>query len=492
MGRIQTLGGGGGGGGTVTGTGVVDQVAFWSSATAIAGNVNFTFTGNQIQVGLSPILLSNWTIAGPVTGASMFGDGTLLKCFMGSWDVGGGSCFFGGLHTIGGTTIDLSASYVAVNGINGNLFIALWRGTADTFSAPQEWEFATGNNLFNTRVLSAIPGTAALPQYSFTLDPDTGLVNSAANSLAFSTGGVIRGTFNSSGNLVLTGTVLGAAGTAAIPEYSFSGDSNTGVFSNGADNLGFSTAGLLRFSVSAGGTLVMNGGNISMSAGTGVFLANSSGGTAAAPTMSWNGDGDTGMFRVAADSIGFSTGGISRFNIDSSGQINITSAATANLLWSTNESGNIGNGSNDPLNIFWSLADMKQIATPAAPAAGRNRLYWKSDDFLYGENSSGVEFRISPVPVVVSASGTVTLTASDNQKIYNLDVSGGVATVNLPSPTSGYSVYLKDSTGNAATNNITLVRFGAEKIEAIAASKVFQSNFGFWRIYTDGTDWFIG
>ena len=38
--------------------------------------------------------------------------------------------------------------------------------------------------------------------------------------------------------------------------------------------------------------------------------------------------------------------------------------------------------------------DVKQIATPASPDSGRNKLYFKSDDYLYGLTSGGLEYNI--------------------------------------------------------------------------------------------------
>src|SRR3990167_2184462 len=50
---------------------------------------------------------------------------------------------------------------------------------------------------------------------------------------------------------------LGAVGT---PGYSFIGDTNTGMYSSGADTLDFSTAGVNRISIGSSGTIVINEG----------------------------------------------------------------------------------------------------------------------------------------------------------------------------------------------------------------------------------------
>jgi hypothetical protein len=74
-----------------------------------------------------------------------------------------------------------------------------------------------------------------------------------------------------------------------------------------------------------------------------------------------------------------------------------------------------------------------------------------------------------------------------------VDTSGGVVTLNLPNPTLfGYSkeYHLIDKAGTFGTNNATVAPFSTEKIEGLAASKAFQTNWGGWTIVTDQTDWY--
>lgn len=93
-------------------------------------------------------------------------------------------------------------------------------------------------------------------------------------------------------------------------------------------------------------------------------------------------------------------------------------------------------------------------------------------------------------PVVVAGSTGATLTSADSNKVYLVDCSSA-RSFQLPTPASGLQFIFKDSTGQAATNNITLLRASSEQIEGIAASKVLQTNWGSWRVISDGTNWFI-
>lgn len=83
---------------------------------------------------------------------------------------------------------------------------------------------------------------------------------------------------------------------------------------------------------------------------------------------------------------------------------------------------------------------------------------------------------------------TIDTTTTD---YYILCNQSGAINITLPTPVIGRVLVIKDISGAAATNNITLVRSGTEKIEGIAASRLLQTNWGSWTLTTDGTDWFI-
>lgn len=65
-------------------------------------------------------------------------------------------------------------------------------------------------------------------------------------------------------------------------------------------------------------------------------------------------------------------------------------------------------------------------------------------------------------------------------------------TLTLPNPaTTKAPIWVKDSTGTANVNPITIARFASESIETVAASFVLDSDLGAWQIVTDGTNWFL-
>eukprot|EP00798_Chlamydomonas_sp_ICE-L_P032836 gene32836-biopygen2892 len=74
-------------------------------------------------------------------------------------------------------------------------------------------------------------------------------------------------------------------------------------------------------------------GDVTFDAGVNLFVDGAD--TAASPGYSWNGDANTGIYKVANDSIGFSCGGVNRCTINSSGisgvGTNLTSLDAANV-----------------------------------------------------------------------------------------------------------------------------------------------------------------
>jgi hypothetical protein len=120
-------------------------------------------------------------------------------------------------------------------------------------------------------------GTAALPSYSFNGDRNTGLFSYAADGLYFSTGGTTRlqistsnvisslnvlpsthNTYNLGApgtnawkNINASGTVSGSgfyanSGNASLPTFSFSTDTNTGIYQLQPDSIDFTVGGVLR------------------------------------------------------------------------------------------------------------------------------------------------------------------------------------------------------------------------------------------------------
>ena len=127
---------------------------------------------------------------------------------------------------------------------------------------------------------------------------------------------------------------------------------------------------------------------------------------------------------------------------------------------------------------------------PATPAGGDIYYNTTSKRLKLYDGSTWQVLDVVRVPDVysmVAVSSNVTLT---NGKTHLVDTSVA-RTLTLPSPATTSYIIIKDKTGSAQTNNITVARAGTESIEGIAASKILQTNWGSWTFVSDGTNWFI-
>jgi hypothetical protein len=74
-------------------------------------------------------------------------------------------------------------------------------------------------------------------------------------------------------------------------------------------------------------------------------------------------------------------------------------------------------------------------------------------------------------------------------KTYAVDTTSA-RTINLPAPAINAYIVVKDITGGAESNNITIVQNGSEDIDGSASNKTLALAYGTWTILSDGTDWF--
>lgn len=74
-------------------------------------------------------------------------------------------------------------------------------------------------------------------------------------------------------------------------------------------------------------------------------------------------------------------------------------------------------------------------------------------------------------------------------KTYLVNTSAA-RTFNLPAPAANAFFAVRDISGSAETNNITINRAGTEQIDGVAANKTLSINRGYWIFACDGTNWF--
>jgi hypothetical protein len=143
--------------------------------------------------------------------------------------------------------------------------------------------------------------SAALPVFAIPSDTNTGMYSVAADDLGFSAGGTLRFDISTT---AITSTIpnLQAAGSVGAPSISFSGDPDTGLYHPTANQL----------AATAGGTQVWISDATEFSPSLAV---RGTSGTNAAPAYSFLGDSDTGIYNGSANTLNFTVGGTNRFDI---------------------------------------------------------------------------------------------------------------------------------------------------------------------------------
>ena len=316
----------------------------------------------------------------------------------------------------------------------------------------------TTSTVFTATGYSFLAGSAAAPGLYPAGDTNTGLYSPGSDQLTITTGGTARLNVEANGTLNVANTVnyetlvttdddipnkkyvddaiaagsitfpllATSLGSVTAPTYSFSADTNTGIYSPGADQLSITTGGTARLNVETNGTLNVAGttnyeslvtadddipnkkyvDDAITAGGVSFPLLATSDGSAAAPAYSFTSDTDTGIFRATTDTLALAAGGTSRLEISSSSILsNLRIIAPA--------------GSNSSPSYIFAGSPTTGIYSP-----GANQLAITTD---------------GTARATVSSTGTVTLTgdvAFSNTKVTALKTATFNSQVNLVS-TSG-------------------------------------------------------
>lgn len=219
-------------------------------------------------------------------------------------------------------------------------------------------------------------GSATAPSITFASDPDTGMYSAGSNQIGFTCGGLPALTFDrelltASGNVacwnVNAETYVAAPGGSSACSFGFAGDEDTGMYLGGADTLAFSTGGVSRLTLTTG--LLTSD----------VFLR-APAGSIGTPTYGFSADTNTGMYSAGTDIIGFTTNGTERVRISTTALAASVGIITANssTAYTTMTATNTGSGT--------SIAGYRMTAT-SNRCAGVEWLY--SDDANRGAYIGG-------------------------------------------------------------------------------------------------------
>jgi hypothetical protein len=278
-------------------------------------------------------------------------------------------------------TADTAGTLVFRTGATPTTALTLNADQSATFAGAVNFTTAGFTNLSITGVATFAAGTVSLPSITTAGDTNTGIYFPAADTIAFTEGGVEALRLNSNGQ-----TATSIAGTASLPSFTRTGDENTGIFFPAADTIAFSEGGVESMRINASGNLLLGGTSEPFGRGYSNYLSVSS---AAATAIEINGGAgnlaylDMGVNGTRSVSIttdnsigyvgtvtsiplGFATAGAERMRIESGGNVKIgngAASASARLMV------NVPSGSAAGIQLFQDGNESWIIANPASSTA---------------------------------------------------------------------------------------------------------------------------
>lgn len=200
--------------------------------------------------------------------------------------------------TIGGSVYGAFINNQGLSGVTNSygLFVSAQSGSTNNYA------IKTGTGLVDfgddTNIAGTLTVTDTTEQARFGYD--------ASNYASF--------TVSSAGNLTIEPTgnqVLFPAGSASTPGISFTGESDTGLYQVGTDQIGITTGGIARFFIN---TTTFRSSGVG-----GISINNTASQSATNPGYSIRGDENTGMYSDTADTLQFATGGALRATLNNTG-----------------------------------------------------------------------------------------------------------------------------------------------------------------------------
>lgn len=219
---------------------------------------------------------------------------------------------------------------------------------AGAFGGDAGFTYTAASDTASIGVVRAGDGAVGAPSFSFTSDTDTGLFRNTANAFNIVTGGATVGFFDASG-IKLSGISplqLRAPAATALMEITDSTGasilSQTGE-SSGTYIIAKNSAGGIQLTTTNGGiSFAPTGGSVTLS-GPSIFTSTMRGaaGDATAPAFSFSGDTDTGLFN-GTNTLGVTTGGTARYIVGAAGELGIGATPTNGTAGQVFTSGGTG------------------------------------------------------------------------------------------------------------------------------------------------------
>jgi hypothetical protein len=310
---------------TANGAGVqIERLRIDSGGTAtFTGQICTTQTGSQIVLGTTRTVELNAPTPAVasriVTIPDLNGDYNVVGT-IGTQSIGGAKTFSTQV-TINPTTNQLilgttnTITLTAPTPAASRVYTIPDAGTSASFVMTELAQTINGLKTF-TGVVTIPIGAVGAPSLTFAGNPNTGLYSPVADNVSIALGGVQYAAFGTS-SIYLKGQITVDGGTVGAPTYSFNNDTNTGIFRNGTDQFSLVTNG-------TSGLRIDSIQNVHID--TGQLLLTSQ--SAAAPSLAFNVDSNTGIYLAASDSLGFSTGSVECGRFSSTGAFSAKGTVT--------------------------------------------------------------------------------------------------------------------------------------------------------------------
>ena len=180
-------------------------------------------------------------------------------------------------------------------------------------------EFLAASGTFLTNVVEDLT-----PQLGGDLDGDGKSITNVVDILS---DGTVSGTnLKAGGDVTITGgRILSDDGSLTLPSYGFTGDPNAGLF--------LVTNGFVAMSIGGVNIMQWAQGSVTFDNGTALFKRVTG---PTSPAIQWANDFDTGIYRDAANTVAFTTGGTKAGEFDANQSLHVTKEVIASGLQLTN------------------------------------------------------------------------------------------------------------------------------------------------------------
>jgi hypothetical protein len=216
----------------IGGIGATDLVLSGVGTIPVLKSTEALISNGYINVGVITSLTGTAATITSVAGSVKLGIGTTALVVEGDARVTG-------ILTVGTSSLTLNGETNQINGVTISAGIV----TATTFSGD----------------ISLSDGSESAPSIKFSSSTTTGIYSPGSNQFGIATNGVARITIDASGNVVIANTLQVPLGSASAPSVFFAGDTNTGIYSPGADQFAIATNGAGRLFVDASGNVLSIG-----------------------------------------------------------------------------------------------------------------------------------------------------------------------------------------------------------------------------------------